>query len=403
MTDLRAIASAQGVATSYYDVAGQLHHPSEPVLRAILEGLGVDPDRAGAAAPTLPLLAEPDEIASIAELPAGAGYAVELETGETVHAIAGVGGRLAGPLPMGLHRLMADGLERFVLVAPSRCLLPGELGVERGFGLSAQLYGLTSDRRSAIGDFADLARAVEAGAAAGADLFGLSPLHALFMADPAAISPYSPSHRRFFNPLYIGLPEAAARLGLPVPDVPAPIARGDGLLDYVAVARATHQALETLWAGFAHGHASPAFQRFRLAAGEGLERHCRFEALHEAMLAKDRDRWAFWLWPEEWQDPASSAVESFARAHPDRVGFFAFLQWLAVGQLADAQAEARHAGMRLGLYGDLAVGVNGAGSMAWSTPGLTLRNLSIGAPPDPLGPDGQKWGLAPFAPTALAR
>ncbi|TVQ34723.1 MAG: 4-alpha-glucanotransferase [Geminicoccaceae bacterium] len=406
MTELEQIAAVHGVATSYYDVGGRLHRPSPRTLQAILEGLGVDPSGPASAAPTLPLLVDPGEVPVLGGLRAGAPYTVELETGEVVHGRAvgsAGGGRLSGPLPMGLHRLTADTVERFVLVAPPRCLSPRELGVSRAFGVSSQLYGLSSDRRSAIGDFGDLAAAACASAAAGADLFGLSPMHALFMADPAAISPYSPSHRRFLNPLYIAVPEAAARLGLALDDVALPPTAATALLDYPRVAEAKRVALESLWERFRQGPGAAAFDRFRIEGGEGLERHCRFEALHEAVLRDDRSRWAFWLWPAAWQDPTSTAVEAFAKEHRDRVGFFAFLQWLAAMQLADAQAEARHAGMRLGLYGDLAVGVNAAGSMAWSTPGLTLRQLSIGAPPDPLGPDGQKWGLAPFAPTALAK
>jgi glycogen operon protein len=37
----------------------------------------------------------------------------------------------------------------------------------------------------------------------------------------------------------------------------------------------------------------------------------------------------------------------------------------------------------------------------WGDPGAFLTRLSIGAPPDPLGPDGQDWGLAPPNPLAM--
>ncbi|HWI14686.1 MAG TPA: 4-alpha-glucanotransferase, partial [Burkholderiales bacterium] len=33
--------------------------------------------------------------------------------------------------------------------------------------------------------------------------------------------------------------------------------------------------------------------------------------------------------------------------------------------------------------------------------GLHLLRVSVGAPPDPLGPDGQNWGLPPVDPAAL--
>ena len=403
MTRLEALAATHGVATRWHDIAGERHDVPERTLEAVLAGLGVDPAQP-ASAPGVPppALGEPWRPVELAELPPGTRYRVELEHGAVVGGTAqpaSAGGALAGGLPMGLHRLRFEGGERFLLIAPPRCLQPEELGLARAFGVSAQLYGLKSRRPSPIGDFGDLEVAAELAAHAGADLFGLSPLHALFMADPAARSPYSPSHRAFVNPLYIDVAAAAGKLGLPAP---APGGDVEPLLDYPELADEKGRALQALFRDFRARCDQTDFHRFRASGGRPLERHCRFEALHEAALARDPDAWPFWLWPSGWQDPDSAEVQAFAAANAERVTFFAFLQWLADRQLADAQATARHHGMRLGLYRDLAVGVNRAGSMAWSTPGLTVQGLSIGAPPDPLGPEGQNWGLAPFAPTRLA-
>ncbi len=403
MTALHDLAEAHGVATVWHDIAGERHDVPAATLEAVLQGLGIDPGapRAGVAVPP-PALGEPWVPLVLEELAPGTRYTVELENGATIAGTAqpaAAGGALAGGLPLGLHRLRWDGGERFLLIAPATCLQPEDLGVERAFGVSAQLYSLKSRRPSPIGDFGDLEAAVELAAHEGADLFGLSPLHALFMADPAARSPYSPSHRAFVNPLYIDVENAARRLGLPAP---SPGRDGETLLDYPTLAHDKREALERLFQDFeARGDATD-FRRFRAEGGLDLERHCRFEALHEAALARDPEAWPFWAWPEGWDDPESDEVAAFAERHGERVRFFAFLQWLCDRQLADAQATAGHHGMRLGLYRDLAVGVNPAGSMAWSIPGLAVPGLAVGAPPDPLGPEGQNWGLAPFAPTRLA-
>jgi 4-alpha-glucanotransferase len=95
-------------------------------------------------------------------------------------------------------------------------------------------------------------------------------------------------------------------------------------------------------------------------------------------------------------------VRAFAEADADRVAFFAWLQWLADAQLGDAQARCLGSGMRVGLYRDLAVGVDPAGSRTWADPRVAVRLATIGAPPDELGPKGQNWGIAPLAPRALA-
>ena len=57
--------------------------------------------------------------------------------------------------------------------------------------------------------------------------------------------------------------------------------------------------------------------------------------------------------------------------------------------------------MNVGLYRDLAVGADRGGSEIWSRPERFAEGLSVGAPPDLLGPQGQDWGLPPFNPLTL--
>ena len=85
------------------------------------------------------------------------------------------------------------------------CYLPDWLRAGSGLGDRGQLYGLRSDRNWGIGDFADLAALARLAGAEGADFVGVNPLHALFLAAPHRRSPFSPSNRRFLNPLYIAV------------------------------------------------------------------------------------------------------------------------------------------------------------------------------------------------------
>ncbi|NJO38471.1 MAG: 4-alpha-glucanotransferase, partial [Rhizobiales bacterium] len=57
--------------------------------------------------------------------------------------------------------------------------------------------------------------------------------------------------------------------------------------------------------------------------------------------------------------------------------------------------------MALGLYLDLAVGVAPDGAEAWSHQDVLVESVRIGAPPDDFNPNGQNWGLLPFAPAGL--
>ena len=270
----------------------------------------------------------------------------------------------------------------------ARCHLPDWLD-RPAWGVFCQLYELRSDRQWGIGDFADLAALARTCGAAGADFLGINPVHALFTADPGKCSPFSPSSRVALNPLYIA-PDA---LGAERPD----LSEGE-LIDYGAVARAKLTALRAVFdAGTDAG-----FARFAGEAGPDLTRHALFEAASHHLSGAYGASWSGW--PEAWRDPGSAEVRAFAGDHEADVRFHLWLQYVARGQLAEAQAAATGAGMRLGLYLDLAVGEDPGGSATWGVAagrGHTLPGLTVGAPPDVFAAEGQGWGLAAPSPSAL--
>ena len=267
------------------------------------------------------------------------------------------------------------------------CHVPEWLRDGRCWGISCQLYAFTSERSQGIGDFEDLARLAEFAATLGADFVGTNPLHALFGADPERASPYSPSSRRFLNPLYIALD----------PLSPPMQSRGD-LVDYTSVAAHKRQVLQVLFEK--RELDDVGFQRFCEEQGEALQAFATFEALSEAMVAEGNGS-GWHGWPDAYRDAQSTAVRSFAETHPDRIEFHAWLQWQASSQLAEAQRRAREAGMRIGLYLDLAVGVAPDGMETWYDPELVIGGARIGAPPDLFNAGGQDWGLAPLSPAIL--
>jgi 4-alpha-glucanotransferase len=77
------------------------------------------------------------------------------------------------------------------------------------------------------------------------------------------------------------------------------------------------------------------------------------------------------------------------------------LQWLADRQLARAAQAASL--LPIGLYRDLAVGVDLSSADVWSDPQAYVLGFGVGAPPDPLNAAGQNWGLPPFDPRVLAQ
>lgn len=282
----------------------------------------------------------------------------------------------------------------------ARCYVPGFLDQGGAWGVSCQLYGLRSRRNWGIGDFEDLARLGETLAGLGADFVGVNPLHALFLAAPDRASPFSPADRSFLNPLYIAVDQVAGfDPAQDVDDKALAGPRAAALVDYPAVAEAKLAALRRIHAR-STDRDSKAFRRFVAEGGTALERHGLFQAIGLTMVREGRD--AGWMsWPAELQEPDGTAVAAFSRANAKEVAFQLWLQWIADRQLGAAAARLKAAGMRIGLYLDLAVGTAPDGSATWSDRALTVIGAEIGAPPDMFNPNGQKWGLAPVSPAAV--
>ncbi|KLK91787.1 bifunctional 4-alpha-glucanotransferase/malto-oligosyltrehalose synthase [Microvirga vignae] len=311
-------------------------------------------------------------------------------------------------LPMGYHRLQLGEFEATIISAPDACWRPQAFeGQKRLWGATAQIYSLRSTHDLGIGDYVDVALLAEGVGALGGAFLGLSPVHALFSADRTKISPYSPSSRLFLEALYIdptsveGFAESGAKQILQQADVQERLShlQGAQLIDYAQAWAIKRPMLDALWRHFQKSGNHAAFEAFRRVVGEALEAHATFEALSECFHEKGH----VWVgeWPEAYRDIRSTEVGRFRNDHQERISFYVWLQWLADCQLAQAAERARAAGLTIGLYRDLAVGADGGGSEIWATPDRFAPGLAVGAPPDPLGPQGQNWGLPPFNPLTL--
>jgi 4-alpha-glucanotransferase len=296
-------------------------------------------------------------------------------------------------LPLGYHRLTVrearsgETATASLVVVPTRAFTPGAWEEHPGhWAITAQLYSLKTERNWGIGDFTDLAELIRQASRHGASAVGLNPLHALFLDDPAKRSPYSPSSRSFLHPIYLdvtAVPELEEAKAVQALIASAELqeklkrARESSLVDYPLVWECKERVLRALFAVFLARHFGPqgastergrAFERFRDAAGPSLRALARFE------------------------ERGASEEEPL---------FGEYLQWESDRQLALAAESARRSGMSIGLYRDIAVGVNPGGADARSDPAVLARGASVGAPPDIFNPKGQDWGLVPFNPHAV--
>lgn len=364
---LREMAERAGIESGYQDTWGNQHQASDATLRALLHAMGWATD-------------SPDAMrTALAQMDAQQGNTSTPD---------------AGGVPAWQPEALA--------------------GAGRRWGISVQLYALRTASTWGIGDFSALAELVQGAAALGAAAIGINPLHALFPQWPEHVSPYSPSSRRFINPLYLdieamedfaawdatqtwlGSDDFACRLNV--------VREGDQIA-YAAVAALKLPVLASLYAFFRrHCLSAPEhprtrdFRRFQRREGSALRRFATFHALAEA---RPEANWHDW--PAAFADPDSSAVAAFAVERAETIEFHEYLQWQVAVQLENVHATAQACGMSIGLFADLAVGADPNGAECWSGQACLARGVSIGAPPDALNLHGQNWGLPAPDPGAMAR
>ncbi len=295
----------------------------------------------------------------------------------------------------------------FVIAAPQKCYLPS--GARRDWGIGVQLYGIRSRDNWGIGDFRDLERIMKkAGKTWHASTIGLQPLHSL---TPGLRSPYSPSSRLCWNPLYLNLEHVAEfRLSSKIQRMfrskkfhaKLDSLRSCSLVDYDAVEALKMAVLEDLFRAFKRHHLLPhtargrAFLQFVQHSPAYRTRFCVFNALNEHFHGKT---WR--QWPSVYQCPCSPEVEEFQKTHAARIRYFYYVQWLCEQQLSKLDQVARTASLHLGLYHDLPVGIHPDGADAWGFQEQLAKDVTIGAPPDTINLQGQNWGLLAPNPRSL--
>jgi 4-alpha-glucanotransferase len=373
--------SGWGIDLNYRDALGKWHDVPEETIRAIHTAMDAEP---GAIAP----VQDDSVIVACAgeqrELSCGA--TILLETGETISAEK----RLPADLPLGYHQMQLEGANRAarLIVCPAKCWLPKHLNT---WGWSVQLYAVRSQESWGMGDFADLERLAKWSAnELGAGMIMVNPLSASTPINPQQASPYYPTSRRFFNPLWIHVEWVPGANSGAVPQLDEIAATGRALNAKRLIERDTvfdlkMRALELLWLQFP-GDAN--FGRFCHTHATDLDRFATFCALAEHF----KSGWP--SWPEQYRHPSNSAVAQFASEHVQRVQFHKWLQWSLDVQLARCSSS-------LPLMQDLPIGVDPEGADGWAWQDVFANGVTVGAPPDEFNTQGQNWGLPAFVPHKL--
>ena len=286
------------------------------------------------------------------------------------------------------------------------------VGSTRIWGVWTSLYGQRSERNAGVGDFEDLARIAEELAGSGAAFAGVNPVHSRGIAE-TGISPYAPSSRTALDAGHIAfdkIPEfAVSPCARELSDSAGSMmsqARDATAIDYVQHKKMTIEILRALFETFEIDADSTRRSEFEIwrsgrsgaspaPGSSSASRQACFEALSECFGSDWRS------WPEPYRTFESDAVRDFITGNARAIRFFEWCEWIAESQLSAAQARATAAGMPVGLYLDIAVGVRPGGAETWATPDVFAKGVSLGAPPDLLNAQGQAWNLAGFSPFGL--
>lgn len=295
--------------------------------------------------------------------------------------------RVPSDVPPGYHwvELHDTGARRALIVAPKRCHLPEGLRI---WSWAVQLYSVRSRQSWGMGDFSDLATLARWADDLGSRLLLLNPLHAASPTLPQQASPYSPSTRRYLNPLYIAVEKVPGARSLRALDqlrrVAAELNRAPEI-DRDRVFTLKMRALEGIFRSFTD---DPDFQAFVSAEGASLQEYATFCVLAEQYGANWR------RWPSKYRAAHSSEVRRFADEHTARVRFHQWVQWHADRQL-------RVASRIVPVMQDLPIGIDPQGADAWAWQDVLASGITVGAPPDEFNTKGQNWGLPPFMPDRL--
>ena len=437
---LHALADANGINLSYYDVTGQLRQASADALVRILQTLGVPLTGPGEAADALRAhrqaeaqrVIEPVVLAWDAKHPdltfrlpaktAGSfACRLALESGGAMNwscpldalpvvSQAEIEGfsyttrrlTLPGNLSLGYHQLelevagqLAKGL---ILAAPERAYeAPSQ--VAGTWGVFAPLYAIHSQKSWGSGDLGDLERLADWTKEMGGGMVATLPLLAAFLDEPFEPGPYSPASRLFWNEFYLDIeripelercPKAKALMASAAFVKERNELRALTSVDYQRLMRLKRQVLEEIVAVF-FASPSPRLESFNryLKKNPRLEDYARFRAV------VDRRRESWTKWPERLRNGTIEAGDFDLAA----CRYHQYVQWLANEQLRDVAGKARSMGP--GFYLDLPLGVNPDSYDVWREKEAFASGVAAGAPPDPFFATGQNWGFAPLHPERI--
>jgi len=269
----------------------------------------------------------------------------------------------------------------------------------RTSGILLPVAAMRTENDWGVGDFNSLTQWVSFFAGQGTKIIQILPLQETA---PGENCPYSALSAFANDPVYITVEQ--------VRDVQVSMEAGEFIQSLAPQLAAWRQAkkapfaevkqakIKALWMGYKHFLAEEqsvysaryqSFEAYCAAQSSWLKGYSRFRALKEFF------KWQTWTqWPEPLKNADEEALRAFEAEHLEFVRFFAYMQWLADGQLRAAKAAAQAKGIFI--FGDIPFGTNLDSAEVWAERENYRLGWEIGAPADQFSEGGQRWGLPAY-------
>ncbi|MDR0953440.1 MAG: 4-alpha-glucanotransferase [Elusimicrobiota bacterium] len=278
-------------------------------------------------------------------------------------------------------------------------LKDNELIKTKRAGVLLPLFAMRSATDWGIGDMASLKEWIKYLSGEGVKVLQILPIHETA---PEENCPYSALSAFAIDPVYLSIED--------VPEVKAApkaqelinkfraeinLWRSQSSVSFKYIKSAKYKVL---WAAYEYfleeekAKNTPrysAFLAFQEQAAPWLVPYCLFRA------AKDIFGWASWRhWAKEFQDINVNYLKNFSIENSKQIMFFGYIQWTLQEQIEEVKAVCKEHNMML--FGDIPFGVNFDSADVWANQKKYILDAEIGAPPDELSKDEQKWGLPAY-------
>lgn len=269
-----------------------------------------------------------------------------------------------------------------------------QVGVGPHHGINVPLFSLHS-QHSSIGEYPDLIPLIDWCRSIGFDVIQLLPLNDT----GAQTSPYSARSAFALNLIFLRLadlpgvssdPELREKANMRPQSHPGP------RIDHQAIRRQKRQFLELYWSRMGRQIAATTEYAQFVKDNWWLEGYSLYKVLKNAAKGAHWEEWS-----EELRSPDPARLKQLIEQHREPIDKEILIQYLCAQQLTAARSYADKQGVLL--MGDIPILIDRDSADVWLYRANFEMNANAGAPPDPLGPEGQDWGFPPYHWPTLAK